>query len=242
MLYYGAGSATTRMTNDDLRSALREALEKIGTKKKVLALPPDITRAHSQAGPITQYAYEYYGAALTDIMPALGTHTAMTDAEREEMFGSTPKELFRVHKFRTDVVTLGEVPTEFIEKVSIGRGLPQERVHELARGRVWTGRQAEEAGLVDQLGGLQDAIDLARVMGRLPADSPLVEGPKAPDFFKQIEEAMSGMTRAASPVEVLLTEMGFENAVLMARELLRPRAALDPERVQAILPFDYVLR
>lgn len=131
---------------------------------------------------------------------------------------------------------------EFVAKVSAGRGLPQERVHELARGRVWTGRQAEEAGLVDQLGGLQDAIDLARVMGRLPADSPLVEGPKAPDFFEQLEEAFGGMARVVSPVEALLTELGFERAVLSARELLRPRAALDPERVQAILPFDFVLR
>ncbi|TVR51267.1 MAG: DUF2088 domain-containing protein [Spirochaetaceae bacterium] len=121
MLYYGAGSATTRMTQDDLRNALREAFDKIGPRKKVLALPPDITRAHSQAGPMTQYAYEYYGAALTDIMPALGTHTAMTESEQKEMFGSVPSELFRVHKFRTDVVTLGEVPSEFIEKVSEGK-------------------------------------------------------------------------------------------------------------------------
>ncbi|MCB9898841.1 MAG: signal peptide peptidase SppA [Planctomycetes bacterium] len=137
-----------------------------------------------------------------------------------------------------------ETYDEFIEKVSTGRGLTQDRVRELAQGRVWTGRQAEAVGLVDSIGGLQDALDLARVMAKLPAAAPLRELPEAPNFLEQIQETMGGMAMAAqtTPLEAMLTELGFGNAVVTMRELLEPRAALDPERVQAILPFDFVVR
>ncbi len=121
MLYYGAGSAGTRMTDEDLRSALHEALDRIGRRDKVIAVPPDITRFHSRAGLMTQYAYEYYRSSLADILPALGTHTPMSDEERVEMFASVPADLFRAHRFRTDIVTLGEVPAGFIERVSQGK-------------------------------------------------------------------------------------------------------------------------
>jgi len=89
--------------------------------KKVLAIPPDFTRFHSQAGLLTSFIYKYYKEALTDILPALGTHTAMKDAELAKMFNSVPHNLFRVHNWRNDIVTLGEVPPEFIYKVSEGK-------------------------------------------------------------------------------------------------------------------------
>ena len=58
---------------------------------------------------------------MTDILPALGTHTAMTEKEIKTMFGNTPLNLFRVHDWRKDVVTLGEVPSEFIYQQSEGK-------------------------------------------------------------------------------------------------------------------------
>jgi nickel-dependent lactate racemase len=64
--------------------------------------------------------WEFYGDALTDVLPALGTHTAMSEYQMETMFGDTPRELFRVHDWRRDVVTLGEVPGEFLRDVSEG--------------------------------------------------------------------------------------------------------------------------
>jgi nickel-dependent lactate racemase len=86
----------------------------------VLAVPPDITRYHSKAGLLTEYAWEYYGERLRDVLPALGTHAAMTRREIARMFGAVPHELFRVHDWRKDVMTLGEVPASFVEKVSGG--------------------------------------------------------------------------------------------------------------------------
>lgn len=77
-------------------------------------MPPDFTRFNSKAGLITQHAYEYYGEALVDILPALGTHDPVSNPQRERMFGAVPGELFRVHDWRNDVVTIGHVPAEMV--------------------------------------------------------------------------------------------------------------------------------
>ena len=53
---------------------------------------------------------EFLGDRLVDVLPALGTHRAMTDGEIAAMYRGVPRELFRVHDWRRDVVTLGEVP------------------------------------------------------------------------------------------------------------------------------------
>lgn len=121
MLYFGSGAATDNFTDTKLREAVFSSLDKLGSRKKVLIVPPDFTRFHSFAGTITQLVWEYYGSAVTDILPALGTHVPMSDAEIGQMFGAIPRHLFRVHNWRTDVVTLGEVPVEFVHKVSEGR-------------------------------------------------------------------------------------------------------------------------
>jgi nickel-dependent lactate racemase len=108
-------------TSKELHQALIEALDALGHRKKVLAIPPDYTRFHSFAGELTSSCYQYYGNRLTDILPALGTHTPMTSGQIEHMFVGVPKNKFRIHDWRNDVVTLGEVPSEYVEKVSEGR-------------------------------------------------------------------------------------------------------------------------
>jgi nickel-dependent lactate racemase len=120
-LYLSTGSATTELTPDQLKDLLFRALDALGTRKRVLAVPPDQTRAHSRAGDLTRYVYEYYGDKLEAILPALGTHSAMSPASLTRMFGEVPQSLFRVHNWRTDVETLGEVPTEFIYQQSEGK-------------------------------------------------------------------------------------------------------------------------
>jgi protease-4 len=68
---------------------------------------------------------------------------------------------------------LDHVYDDFTGKVAAGRGLTRERVHEIARGRVWTGADAAAIGLVDELGGLRRASEIARERAGLPADAPL---------------------------------------------------------------------
>lgn len=120
MLYYEQGAPSKAFSSKEIKNAVFEAFDKLGPKKKVLAIPPDFTRFHSRAGELTQYAYEYYGERLTDILPALGTHFRMTDAEIEKMFPGIPLSLFRVHNWREDVVNVGTVPGEFIREISEG--------------------------------------------------------------------------------------------------------------------------
>ena len=121
MVFYQRGSETEELSSNDLRTALHEALDKLGKRQKVLAIPPDYTRLHSKAGEITAHAWEYYGDKLTDILPALGTHVAMTPEEISDMFPKVPHDLFRVHDWRNDVVTLGVVPGDYIAEITDGR-------------------------------------------------------------------------------------------------------------------------
>jgi len=118
MIYYQKGSETTVLTSDDLKKGLFEALGKMGKRDKVLAVPPDFTRFHSKAGELTSFVYQYYKSALKDVLPALGTHTAMRKDELETMFKGVPSNLFRVHDWRNDVVTVGTVPGEYIAEIT----------------------------------------------------------------------------------------------------------------------------
>jgi nickel-dependent lactate racemase len=120
-LFFAAGSPEMEMSSAEYRAGLHEALGKLGARKKVLAVPPDFTRFHSKAGELTEMAWEFYGDALTDVLPALGTHTAMKHEQIATMFGKTPRDLFRVHNWRDDIVTLGEVPGAFMLEVSEGK-------------------------------------------------------------------------------------------------------------------------
>ncbi len=124
MLYFEKGSESAVLTDSDLRKGLFQALELIGKnseRKKVLAIPPDFTRFHSKAGILTSGAYDFFGKKLTDILPALGTHTPMTEGEAERMFPGVPFNLFREHRWKEDLVTLGTVPGSFIEGQTEGK-------------------------------------------------------------------------------------------------------------------------
>jgi nickel-dependent lactate racemase len=120
MIYYQTGSENTVLNQNDLESGLYSALEKLGSRKKVLVVPPDFTRFHSRAGDLTSLVYKYYKENLADVLPALGTHSPMTDPELDDMFKDVPKDLFRIHDWRKDVVTIGTVPGEFVSGITNG--------------------------------------------------------------------------------------------------------------------------
>jgi nickel-dependent lactate racemase len=120
MLLFARGSATDQLSDADLRAGLFAALEQLGPRQRVLAVPPDITRLHSQAGRLTKLVHDFYGDQLTDVLPALGTHTPMAGAQIAEMYAGVPAKLFRVHNWRTGITTVGEVPAAFVREVSGG--------------------------------------------------------------------------------------------------------------------------
>ena len=121
MLYFARGSKTDVITPEETRDILYKVFDGMGKKKRVLAIPPDFTRFNSYAGPVTEMINDYYGDILTDVMPALGTHSPMTAEQIKTMFGSVPAEKFRVHDWRNDVVTIGTVPGEYVSEVTEGK-------------------------------------------------------------------------------------------------------------------------
>jgi nickel-dependent lactate racemase len=120
-LYCAIGNAETSLSPQQMRELLHDSLAKLGERKSVLVVPPDESRVHSRAGDLTRYSWEYYGEQLHAVLPALGTHNAMQPEQIARMFGVMPPHLFRVHNWRTDVETLGEVPAEFIYEQSEGK-------------------------------------------------------------------------------------------------------------------------
>lgn len=114
------GNENAVLQPQDLRDGLYRALDALGKRKRVLCLPPDGTRIHSQAGILTRYAWDYYGPAVDAVLPAIGTHFPMTPEELQTMFPGMPLELFRVHDWRNGFVTLGEVPAEFVRREAEG--------------------------------------------------------------------------------------------------------------------------
>jgi len=120
-LYCAVGGVDADLSPQQLKDLLNQSLDKLGVRQRVLAVPPDLTRVHSQAGMLTRFAWDYYGERLQAVLPAIGTHVPMQPAQIEHMFGAVPQSLFRVHNWRTDIVTLGEVPADFIHELSEGK-------------------------------------------------------------------------------------------------------------------------
>lgn len=111
------------ISRDQVEAALGSWLDGLGSKpEKVLLIPPDFTRGHSQAGLIVHVLYKMLApGAKVDIMPALGTHAAMGAEENAGMFGADiPSDCFLVHNWRTDVAKIGEVPASYVAEISDG--------------------------------------------------------------------------------------------------------------------------
>ena len=126
-----------------------------------------------------------------------------------------------------------QVYDSFIERVAEGRGMTVEAVDKVARGRVWTGQDAMEIGLVDGMGNLQDAVKMAAEMAGI-SDPDLVELPEAVDPFEQFIEdfmgvsAMAQMAQAAGlPGDAVSAMMDVEAFIDMA----------PGDRIQARLPY-----
>ena len=120
MIYFARGSLHDNLTTADLEQGLIEAFDQLGARRRVVLVPPDITRLHSRAGDMACCAWRYYGARISDVLPALGTHSPMTPAQIDRMYPGIPHDRFRVHDWRAGVETLGRVPADYVREVSGG--------------------------------------------------------------------------------------------------------------------------
>ncbi|MHC1786040.1 MAG: lactate racemase domain-containing protein [Christensenellales bacterium] len=117
---YAPGEAG--LSREEIRLALERAFRPPrGELRRVLLIPPDYTRFHSNAGLITQLLYQMLApASKVDILPALGTHLPVSETEWRSMYGSIPYDRMIVHNWRSQVVRIGEVPADFVRRVSEG--------------------------------------------------------------------------------------------------------------------------
>ncbi|WP_111978710.1 lactate racemase domain-containing protein [Algibacillus agarilyticus] len=112
------------ISDEQLKAILDEFIAvKAKNAKRILILPPDITRFYSKAGFISAYLYaQLKDQAEIFFLPALGTHEPMPAHEIDAMFGTAiPKELFLPHLWRTDVVKLGEISSSRMLALSEGK-------------------------------------------------------------------------------------------------------------------------
>jgi protease-4 len=98
--------------------------------------------------------------------------------------------------------SLNETYADFTKGVAAGRKMPVDAVEKVAKGRVWSGSQAKQLGLVDELGGLDRAIEVAKQLSGIPADESvhIVRYPVEKSFFEQLleREKDNNMSESAS--------------------------------------------
>jgi protease-4 len=157
-----------------------------------------------QPGTITGSIGVFMGKpVLRELFGRAGVTTdSITDgagAARATMFSSSrpfsEAEWARINEW------LDAVYEDFTEKVASGRRLPAERVHELARGRVWTGADAIANGLADEVGGLREAVAIARKRAGLPVDAPVRIFPRLSPL-DQLRPAESSEARPAARAQL----------------------------------------
>ena len=105
-----------------MERAAEEARSRICRRpKRVLLLPPDITRAHCGAGPLTEFFYHHFAQeADVHLIPTLGQHVPHTEEENRRMFGQVPQDRIHAHDWRNGVSYVGEVPADYVREKTHG--------------------------------------------------------------------------------------------------------------------------
>lgn len=112
MMYFAEGKADTTISLSHMSDLIDSMLSKLGKLDRILLLPPDFTRYHSYAGEIVCLLYEKLkNRGHVEIMPAVGTHTAMSGEEISLMFPGIPHEHFKRHDWQKDVIVMGTIPS-----------------------------------------------------------------------------------------------------------------------------------
>jgi len=197
----------------------------------ILAQPSTLTGSIGIFGGkvVTGGVYEKLGARIDST--SVGKHAEINSPAR-------PYNAEELEKLKEQLQAFYD---QFVEKVAESRHSTPEKIDAIAQGRVWTGRQAKQNGLVDQLGGLDAAIAVAKQRAKIPADSSieLVVYPPRKSFYELVTEQLSGSADSAAVA-------GWLNANLSKREVEVLRAVRGPLGLfrrgepLAMMPFTFV--
>ncbi len=164
-----------------------------------ISMAADVIVAHP--GTLTGSIGVFGGkAVLTDLLGRAGVSTdAVRQGEHAQIFSATHP--FSEAEWQRVNTWLDRIYADFTSKVAEGRRLTTTRVHEIARGRVWTGADAARNGLVDELGGLELAEQIARRRAGLPPDAPVRPYPRI-NPLDRLRPAESSEDRPAAAVRL----------------------------------------
>jgi protease IV len=121
--------------------------------------------------------------SIAELLERFGVHHEWINEGRHARMMS-PLDEYSSDEWQRLSSWLDAVYDDFVQKVAAGRAMTVEAVDEVARGRVWTGADAHQRGLVDELGGLDRAVALAREQAGLPADAEAVPFPRTPPMAR----------------------------------------------------------
>lgn len=196
-----------------------------------VAMAADVIMA--QPGTLTGSIGVYGGKpVLSEMLSKIGINSEMvSEGANAGMFstsrGFSPEQWERVNAW------LDRIYDDFVNKVAKSRDLSRERTHELARGRVWTGADAQARGLVDELGGLEDALALARKRAGLAEDAPVRTYPRL-NPLERLRGPESSEDKSAALARIRLDAWG--PLARLSAELGLPAAG------PLLLPAWYIIR
>jgi protease-4 len=198
----------------------------------------------AQPGTLTGSIGVYTGKFVTtDTLDKLGANIESTsDGRNAEIY--SPDRRFTKEERSKIQESMQLVYDQFIERTAAARHMPPEKVDEVAQGRVWTGAQAKQLGLVDELGGLYKAIDLAKQRARIPAEEEvqLVVYPPRRSFYEVLADELQmpiGRLRTARTSDALLELLGPRERRALAA-VLAPSRLFRTGQVLAHMPYVFV--
>ena len=198
----------------------------------------------AQPGTLTGSIGVYTGKFVTGgSLDKLGANIEATSkGKHAEMY--SPDRRFTPEERQKVQASMQAVYDEFIERAAEARHTTPEKIDEVAQGRVWTGQQARAIGLVDQLGGLYKAIEVAKQRARIPADEEvnLIVYPRRRSVWEVLSEELQspvGRMQQATPSEAIALLLGpRERRALSA--LVAPARLFRSGQILAHMPYVFV--
>ena len=197
----------------------------------------------AQPGTLTGSIGVYTGKfVISGTLDKLGANMEATSSGKHAQIYSPDRRFSKDERAKIEE-SMQNVYDQFIERTATARHMAPEKVDEIAQGRVWTGEQAKALGLVDELGGLYTAIDMAKQRARIPADEEvdLVVYPPHRSFYEVLADQLgSPVARMQSPPsDALLQLLGPRERKAVAA-LVAPSRLFRSGQVLAHMPYVFV--
>jgi protease IV len=203
---------------------------------KIIAEPSTITGSIGVVGgkPVVKGLYDWLG--ITNEYVMRGKNAGMF--RESEKFSDSERQKFEQF--------LNNTYDDFITKVGKGRSKDKKDVDTIGQGRVWTGQQGKDRGLVDEYGGLDRAIEVAKQLAKIPAEKGVqrVNMPTPPSFFEQLMNGGGSDEDSSASTEIRQQEALMSALPSDVRHAFRYAQLLDRAKNEPIymLPFDLRIR